>query len=323
MDKPNAAASRSPPARPEIEEGSMFAAPPEIGTKVFARLPDHLRVTKNAVVRYGHVRDSRLEGPSFDRDGNLWCVDIAYGRIFRISPDGEFTVVCQYDGNPNGLKIHADGRIFVADYKRGLMLLDPASGAIRPLLEFSPLERFRGLNDLIFARNGDLYMTDQGESGLQSATGCLYRLRATGQLDRVLDNIPSPNGLVLTPDERILYLAVTRGNCVWRVPLDFMDNGAVSRVGVFIQMSGGTGPDGMAMAEDGSLAVAHVGMGTVWLWNKLGEPIARIRSCAGLDTTNVAFGGPDRRSLFITESQTGQILRAEPPVAGLALYSHR
>ena len=301
----------------------MFAAPPEIKTEVFARLPDHLRVTRNAIVRYGHAEDSRLEGPSFDRDGNLWCVDIAYGRIFRISPGGEFSVVCQYDGTPNGLKIHADGRIFVADYKQGLMLLDPASGAIKPLLAFGSLERFRGLNDLIFARNGDLYITDQGQSGLQAPNGCLYRLRATGELDRLLDNIPSPNGLVLTPDERVLYLAVTRANCVWRVPLDFLDNGAVSRVGVFIQMTGGTGPDGMAMAEDGSLAVAHVGMGTVWLWNKLGEPIARIRSCAGLGTTNVAFGGPDRRSLFITESTTGQILRAELPVAGLALYSHR
>ena len=301
----------------------MFAAPPEIKTEVFARLPDHLRVTRNAIVRYGHAEDSRLEGPSFDRDGNLWCVDIAYGRIFRISPGGEFSVVCQYDGTPNGLKIHADGRIFVADYKQGLMLLDPASGAIKPLLEFGSLERFRGLNDLIFARNGDLYITDQGQSGLQAPNGCLYRLRATGELDRLLDNIPSPNGLVLTPDERVLYLAVTRANCVWRVPLDFLDNGAVSRVGVFIQMTGGTGPDGMAMAEDGSLAVAHVGMGTVWLWNKLGEPVARIRSCAGLGTTNVAFGGPDRRSLFITESTTGQILRAELPVAGLALYSHR
>ena len=97
----------------------MYAAPPDIPTEMFTRLPDHLRVTKNAAVRFGHVRDSFLEGPSFDRAGNLWCVDIQYGRIFRISPAGEFSVVCQYDGNPNGLKIHADGRIFIADHKQG------------------------------------------------------------------------------------------------------------------------------------------------------------------------------------------------------------
>ena len=201
------------------------------------------------------------------------------------------------------------------------MVLDPASGAVTPYLEFGSLERFRGLNDLIFAQNGDLYFTDQGQSGLQAPNGCLYRLRANGQLDRLLDTVPSPNGLVLTPDERVLYLAVTRANAVWRVPLDFLTNGAVSRVGVFINMTGGTGPDGMAMAADGSLAVAHVGMGTVWLWNKLGEPTARIRACTqGLGTTNAAFAG---NTLYITESTTGHILRAELPVHGLPLYSHQ
>jgi gluconolactonase len=300
----------------------MFGVP-EIRAEVFARVPDHLRITKNAAMRYGHPRDSFIEGPSFDRDGNLYCVDLQYGRIFRITPDGTFDVVCQYDGNPNGLKIHRDGRIFVADHKNGLMVLDPASGTITPLLEFGSLERFRGLNDLVFSRNGDLYFTDQGQSGLQSPSGCLYRLRVNGQLDRLLDNIPSPNGLILTPDERMLYLAVTRGNCVWRVPLTFLDNGAVTRVGVFVHMSGGTGPDGMAMAEDGGFAVAHVGMGTVWLYSALGEVTARIRSCAGLGTTNVAFGGPDRRTLYITESETGTIMLARVDIAGLPLFSHQ
>jgi gluconolactonase len=300
----------------------MFGVP-EIRAEIFARVPDHLRITKNPAIRYGHPRDSFIEGPSFDRDGNLYCVDIQYGRIFRISPDGVFDVVCQYDGSPNGLKIHQDGRIFVADHKNGLMILDPASGAITPLLEFGALERFRGLNDLVFSRSGDLYFTDQGQSGLQSPSGCLYRLRANGQLDRLLDNIPSPNGLILTPDERMLYLAVTRGNCVWRVPLTFLDNGAVTRVGVFVHMSGGTGPDGMAMAEDGSFAVAHVGMGTVWLYSALGEVTTRIRSCAGLGTTNVAFGGPDRRTLYITESDTGTIMQARVSIAGLPLFSHQ
>ena len=62
----------------------MYAAPPEIRTEVFARLPEHLRVTCDPAVRFGHAQDSFLEGPSFDRDGNLWCVDIPYGRIFRV-----------------------------------------------------------------------------------------------------------------------------------------------------------------------------------------------------------------------------------------------
>ena len=68
--------------------------------------------------------DSFLEGPSFDRKGNLYCVDIPFGRVFRVDLRGRWELVVQYDGWPNGLKLHKDGRVFIADYKRGLMLLD-------------------------------------------------------------------------------------------------------------------------------------------------------------------------------------------------------
>ena len=140
-----------------------------------------------------------------------------------------------------------------------------------------------------------------------------------GRLDRVLAGIPSPNGLVTALGERILYLAVTRDNAVWRVPM--LADGVATKVGVFVQMSGGlAGPDGMALDVAGNLAVAHAGLGTVWLFSRLGEPIARIRSCAGLMTTNVAYGGPDNKTLYITESETGTILTAAMPEPGRPMY---
>jgi len=79
--------------------------------------------------------------------------------------------VTQYDGWPNGLKIHRDGRIFIADYKRGLMILDPGTGKVEPLLETAFSEGFKGLNDLHFADNGDLYFTDQGRAGSPTRAG--------------------------------------------------------------------------------------------------------------------------------------------------------
>src|SRR5690606_15157312 len=102
--------------------------------------------------------------------------------------------------------------------------------------------------------------------------GGLYRLSAEGRLDRLLDNIPSPNGMALSGDDSTLYLAVTRANAVWRVPLANFENGSPTRVGVYLQLSGGTGPDGVAMGADGSLAVTHIGLGTVWFFDRLGEP---------------------------------------------------
>ena len=102
----------------------------------------------------------------------------------------------EYDGWPNGLKIHKDGRIFITCYKRGIMLLDPSTGAVTPLLILR-LEGFRGVNDLTFGVNGDLYFTDQGQTGLQDATGRVYCLRPSGELTCLIDTVPSPNGIVI------------------------------------------------------------------------------------------------------------------------------
>lgn len=305
----------------------MYPAPPVLQTTVFARIPDAWRITGRGnrwieVQRGGAPTDCFLEGPSFDRAGNLYVVDVAWGRIFRISPAGAVELFTEYDGEPNGLKIHADGRIFVADFRHGLMVVDPATRAVEPLLERNALDRFKGLNDLVFASNGDLYFTDQGLTGLHDPSGCLYRLRTDGRLDCLLRNIPSPNGLVLNAAGNTVFVNVTRGNCVWRVPL--LPDGTPYKVGVFIQLSGGLGgPDGLAIDEAGNLAVAHIGLGAVWLFSRLGEPLARINSCQGLATTNLAYGGRDRKTLYITESESGCILTASVDVPGQLMFSHR
>jgi gluconolactonase len=264
---------------------------------------------------------SFLEGPSFDRAGNLYVTDIPYGRILRVTPAAEWEVVAEYDGWPNGLKFHRDGRAIIADHRRGLMALDVASGRVEPLLEQVRREGFKGTNDLVFASNGDLYFTDQGQTGLQDATGRVYRLRPNGNVDCLIDNVPSPNGIALSVDETVLFLAVTRANQIWRLPLH--PDGSTSKVFAFITLSGGlTGPDGLAVDSDGGLVVAHCGLGVVWHFDRLGQPKLRINSATGLLTTNVAFGGPHGRTLFITESETGTILQAELPAPGLTLFSH-
>ncbi len=298
----------------------MYAAPPNVEAEVFARLPPTLsnpdRQSAWTQARQHSRIGSFLEGPAFDRLGTLFCTDIPFGRIFRVDANGQFSVVCEYDSEPNGMKIHPDGRAFIADHRKGLLVLNLHTGTIVPMLERAWGEAFRGLNDLIFASNGDLYFTDQGQSGLQDPSGRLLRLRADGVLECVLDHIPSPNGLAFNPDESVLYLNVTRANAVWRVPLD--SNGHASKVGVFINMSGGGGPDGLAVDCKGNLVVAGPGTGSVWMFSPSGEPILRIKSPGGRPT-NLAFGGPDRRTLFITDAGNGAILTHKLPYPGLPL----
>ena len=305
----------------------MFKAPPEIGTEVFARIPDQYRKSghlspERILAGKGSLKtDSYIEGPAFDRDGNLYIVDIAFGLIYQINPQGQVKLLVEYDGEPNGLKIHQDGRILVADHKNGVMLLDPSSGSIKPFIERYKTESFKGLNDLVFSKKGKLYFTDQGQSGLQDPSGRVFCLDAQGNLNCLLNNVPSPNGIALNLEENFLYIAATRANSVWRAML--LADGSITRVGNFIQLSGGSGPDGLALDQAGNLYVAHAGLGSVWKFSAQGEPLLRIKSCAGMMTTNLAFGGKDNQDLFITESESGSILRVRIDTPGLALFSHQ
>lgn len=306
----------------------MFAPPQEIPLQLFSKVPPHLdkseTVSHMARRRPGMKIPAFLEGPAFDRTGNLLLVDIAHGRLFSVTPDGTWTVLIEYDGHPNGLAIHKDGRVFVADAKNGILIFDPATGRMAPFLTELPIGKLKGPNDLMFAENGDLYFTDQGETGLHDPTGRLVRVRAGGEVEVLLNNVPSPNGLIVRRDGQGLFLAVTRDNAVWYVPFLGPEQ-AVGRVGRFTQLIGGAGggPDGMAMDADGNLVICHVVMGSLWVFSALGEPMYRLRTCAGPLTTNAAYGGPDGKTLFVTESATGSILMARLPVVGMALFSNQ
>jgi gluconolactonase len=304
---------------------SYFPPPRRIETTVFTRLPGHFRRPRRTAWcdanRSGREVDSFLEGPAFDRQGRLYVTDIPFGRVFRISPAGDWEQVAEYDGWPNGLAVHRDGRIFITDYRRGLMLLEPETGSVDPVLETALSEGFKGVNDLVFSSCGDVYFTDQGQTGLQDPSGRVYCYSAAGELARLIDTVPSPNGIALSADGKVLFVAATRANQIWRLPLH--SSAVTTKVGIFAHLHGGpSGPDGLAMDEEGCLLIVHASFGSVWRLSPFAEPLHRIVSCAGRSTTNVAFGGSDRRSLFITEAETGSILRAELPAPGQLLYSH-
>ena len=300
-----------------------FMPPQIVPAKVFTRLPAAQRQARRTdwvdANKPGHVLDSFLEGPAFDRAGNLYLCDIPYGRIFRVSPQREWTLVLQYDGWPNGLALHADGALWIADYRRGILRLDLATRELQPVLGHRNSESFKGVNDLCFDAAGNLYFTDQGQTGLHDPTGRVYRLRPGGQLDLLLQHAPSPNGLVLDAEGKTLFVAVTRGNQVWRAPL--LPDGSLSKVGAFQSFFGTSGPDGMAMAADGHVLVAHASLGAVFVLNPRGEVTHLIRSPDGQTVTNVAFR-PGTGDVVMTESSTGTVLTATLPMSGLGLLSH-
>ncbi|BEI82867.1 hypothetical protein CcaverHIS002_0307350 [Cutaneotrichosporon cavernicola] len=301
----------------------FFATPPTLEGKLLTTVPKSLYAegTSDWSPGNGPLPPIFLEGITTDTQGNLWVVDIGHGRILRFDLTGERKAATQFDstgewkaatqfqGNPNGLAIARDGRIMIADYAEGILAYDPTSG-VAPHLARRNLERFKGPNDLIVGRNGDLYFTDQGQTDMADPTGRVYRLSETGKLDMLIGNGPSPNGLVLSPDESILYVAMTRDNSVWRCPLH--KDGTTTKVARFFSTNGSTGPDGLTVDVEGNLFICMPPLGAIFVISPLGEPVARIiapKTDKSAMLTNCIFGSrpTDRKRLYFCDSLAGAV----------------
>jgi gluconolactonase len=303
----------------------LLEAPKTQTLEMFSAMPNQFRKPKRTAWadanQGGREIDAFLEGPVFDRNGNLFVTDIAYGRVFRIDSKGNWDLIVQWEGEPNGMKFISDHELLITDYLNGLMLLDLTTATLRPFLARRNSESFRGLNDLFVDTQRNVYFTDQGQTGLHDPTGRVYRLAPDGRLDLLLSNCPSPNGLVLSHDEKFLFVAMTRGNCVWRMPLQ--RDGSVSKVGQFFTSYGPSGPDGLAMSRHGLLLVANPGLGYVWALNAQAEPHTVFRGPKGHSLTNLAFepsviepvtqtrsGHTLPQRFVVTDSSTSSVLSA-------------
>lgn len=294
----------------------MWNTPPALITPtLLSRLPDALRRPRRSAWadanRAGAPVDSFLEGPCFDAGGNLFCTDIPHGRVFRVS-GSQWEAVAEYEGWPNGLAARED-ELLVADYRHGVLSLDPRSGAMTAVAENINSEGFRGINDLILHPDGSILLTDQGQTGLQDPTGRVWRLHPEGRMDRLISNGPSPNGLVLNRAGTHLMVAMTRSCEIWRFAL--RADAVVAKANLFFRVPAGTsGPDGLAVDAHDRLFVANPGHGQVWVVDPHGLATHRV-DCTGFGRmpTNCAFA-PDGRTLVITESQSGSLLAAEIPV---------
>ncbi|MBX6376081.1 MAG: SMP-30/gluconolactonase/LRE family protein [Acetobacteraceae bacterium] len=299
-----------------------FAPPREIAAvRAFSRLPEALRHPRRSAWAdanaTGAALHSFLEGPCFDAAGRLHVVDIPNGRILRLDSPERWEVVAEYEGWPNGMALRpADGALLIADYRRGLLALDPGSGRIAPVLETALTEGFKGLNDLVVhPGDGSVLFTDQGQTGLQDPTGRVFRLRTDGGLDRLIATAPSPNGIALNRTGTHCYVAMTRSSQVWRFALRPAD-AMVGKANLFCQLPGGpAGPDGMAVDAADRLWVTNPGHGIVWGLDPRGVPVWRA-DCTGfgLMPTNCCVT-PDGATMLVTESASGTILAFDIPPA--------
>lgn len=273
-----------------------------------------------------------LEGPAFDRDGDILLVEVYGGRVLRVRPDRSLSVIVpQNPYGSAGIGIHKDGRLFVAGV--GDMQQGGCIYAVRPdgSDEEMIVAPHKGYipDDLVFDRDGGFYFTDFRGNGADPAGGVFHVAPDMKTVTPIMVNLAMPNGIALSPDGKILWVGETGRNFLHRIELSSPTTIALHGTTVPYHFTGAHA-DSMRVDDDGNLYVALIGSGRVLVFNAKGVPIGSIL-VAGRDqgrflyTTSMAIK-PDTNELYIVGSdidgREAMIFRCGAFAKAATLFSH-
>jgi gluconolactonase len=286
------------------------------------------------------------EGPIAMNDGSVILTEIAAQRLTRITPDGHKETVAETGGGPNGAAIGPDGAIYVTNNggafqwieQPGLLIpgptpaehiggsiqrVDIATGKVETLYEACNGKRLVGPNDLVFDRQGGFWFTDHGCSTPEGRKfGALYYARIDGSsITRMRDHFVSPNGVGLSPDEDVVYMADTTLGRLWA--FDVSAPGQLAEAPPFqpgrvvCNLPGYQLLDSLAVEAGGKVCVATIINGGITAFDPDGT--TEHYPFPDLIVTNICFGGDDMRTAWITASGSGKLFKARWPRPGLKL----
>jgi len=254
------------------------------------------------------------EGPLWHPDGFYYFVDVRKSMFYRLTPGGKPEVLRENTGEGNGTTFDLQGRLIMCEGGNRRVTRTGADGKIEVLCDRYEGKRLNRPNDVVCRSDGSIYFTDPGlrvplaERELPYAA--IYRIDQSGAVSMLAD-FEYPNGLAFSPDERFLYVANTRWAQYIHV-LDLDAAGRVQRRGIFADMSSDETdgvPDGMKVDVEGR--VYCTGPGGTWVFGPDGARLGIIRTPEV--PANLAFGGPDLRTLFFTARTSVYTLRAKVP----------
>jgi gluconolactonase len=288
------------------------------------------------------------EGPVALGDGSVLLVEIASGTLTRVGSDGSKSVVARTGGGPNGAAIGPDGKCYIAnnggfewhregghirpltqarDYAGGrLERVDLQTGAVECLYRACGDVPLKGPNDLVCDADGGIYFTDLGKRRPREMDiGAVYYAKADGSsIVEVAYPMVTPNGIGLSPDGRVLYVAETEAARLWAFAIEAP--GVVRKEpwpsphgGRLVAGMGGYQRfDSLAVQADGRICVATLINGGITVISPDGRHIEH-HPMGDPMTTNICFGGPDMKTAYITLSWTGRLVAVDWPAAGLKL----
>ena len=254
------------------------------------------------------------EGPLWHPDGFYYFVDVRKSMFYRLTPGGKPEVLRENTGEGNGTTFDLQGRLIMCEGGNRRVTRTGADGKMEVICDRFEGKRLNRPNDVVCRSDGSIYFTDPGlrvplaERELPYAA--IYRIDPSGAVSMLAD-FEYPNGLAFSPDERTLYVANTRW-AQYIHALEIGADGAMVRRRIFADMSSDETdgvPDGMKVDVQGR--VYCTGPGGTWVFAPDGTRLGIIRTPEV--PANLAFGGPDLRTLFFTARTSVYSLRVKVP----------
>jgi gluconolactonase len=248
---------------------------------------------------------SFTEGPAWDGVGKLYFTDIPNNRILRVNESGEVQVFLEPSGHCNGLMFDGAGNLLACEMDGRLLKIDLATKQIRVLADRHAGARFNAPNDLVIDSLGGIYFTDpryRAPDPWPQGLEAVYYRDINGRVTRIIEGIQAPNGVILSPDERTLYVVPSMEENIYAY--DVVGPGRVQGQRVLATMrqpagKKGSGGDGLTVDTQGRLYV------TTELGLQVFDPLGAYLGVIELpeQPANVTFGG-NGQTLFVT-ARTG------------------
>ena len=249
-----------------------------------------------------HTGFKFTEGPAADRAGNVYFSDIPDEKIYKVDTQGKLSVFRAKSNHANGLAVNAKGEVVACEMDGRVVALSPDGKGRRVLAAGYRGQRFNAPNDLVLDREGGVYFTDpsfRAPKPLPQGKLGVYYVSAAGEVTRLLDDLPNPNGVRLSPDGKTLYVLPTGQAEMMAYPVEAP--GRIGKGKVFCTLKQppgkkGGGADGAAVDTKGNLYITSA------LGLQVFDPSGRLLGVIAFpeQPANVTFGGPDLRTLYVT-----------------------
>ncbi len=253
-----------------------------------------------------------IEGPQCDKAGNIYAVSFETAQnIGRVSPDGKAEVFVTLAGKSagNGIVFDNKGRMYVADYvEHNVLRIDMATKKIEV---FAHEPGMNQPNDLAIASNGTLYASDPNWA---NSTGQLWKIDTAGKVMRVAADMGTTNGIEVSPDGKSLYVNESAQRNVWSF---LIREDATLGEKKLLKQFPDHGFDGMRCDVEGNLYITRHGKGTVVVLSPEGKELREI-DVLGKNPSNLCFGGPDGRTVYVTEVEHTRLVQFRTDKLGLA-----